>query len=289
MSGRSPDGRPRARGHPLWQTCANASVRPASGSRPTRQRWPTSRSSPARRTGLAGCAGPIGTSTQRVCPRAQGTASHRGGRRQPGGSSDGQAGKDEGGHQAGAEPDEACATAQGGRRKAIRSSKRSRRPSPRTASRRPPRSRTWALGAKSGAFLRSAASVAEVGLIGARGRPVALVGERRGGRDYSRNSAACTQREGAVFREGGVHVWVPRSASRAPLVELHDRQSTARLPRSNGAPPAASGIERWNLRNAHAGHPGEFADSRTQIWPQQHGSGSLGDQVDLLSGQFPAE
>jgi len=33
----------------------------------------------------------------------------------------------------------------------------------------------------------------------------------------------------------------PRSASPAPLVELHERQRTAQLPMSNGAPPAASG------------------------------------------------
>jgi hypothetical protein len=42
----------------------------------------------------------------------------------------------------------------------------------------------------------------------------------------------------------------PRSPSPAPFVELHDRQSTAQLPMSNGAPPAASATTWSTVRSA---------------------------------------
>ena len=46
----------------------------------------------------------------------------------------------------------------------------------------------------------------------------------------------------------------PRSVD-APLVELHERQSTAQLPMSNGAPPAASGTT-WSTVTWAAGWAG---------------------------------
>ena len=99
-------------------------------------------------------------------------------------------------------------------------------------------------GRKPGARSRGVAPVAVRSVIAARGRPVAPVGER------GRGSAPGISRE----TRPRAHIWearssrsaepacgYPRSASDAPLVELHDRQSTAQLPMSNGAPPAASG------------------------------------------------
>lgn len=71
MSAGSPGGRPRAKGQATWQICADASDRPVLGSRPTRHRYLTSRSSPARGTDLAGFAGHIGTSTRRRSGRRQ--------------------------------------------------------------------------------------------------------------------------------------------------------------------------------------------------------------------------
>jgi hypothetical protein len=50
-SDRQIGGRER-KDHATWQTCANASARPALGSRPTRHPWPTSRSKPSQKDGL---------------------------------------------------------------------------------------------------------------------------------------------------------------------------------------------------------------------------------------------
>ena len=46
---------------------------------------------------------------------------------------------------------------------------------------------------------------------------------------------------GQIAPTGATAGWDPRSGSGAPFVELQDRHSTAVLPMSNGAPPAASG------------------------------------------------
>jgi hypothetical protein len=85
---------------------------------------------------------------------------------------------------------------------------------------------SWGLGRKSGALLRSVASLAEVAVIGARGRPVALVGERRGRQGLFAKLGRVLTRGGAVFQErrtcvGGPPVGVSRTLGRVTRATEH--------------------------------------------------------------------
>ena len=76
--------------------------------------------------------------------------------------------------------------------------------------------------------------------VGQRGRPRAnLRGPPIGARDYSRNSAACTQREGADVQERRIRVWGPPVGPSC----VHEARSVGRVPRS-AQHAGVGGVER---------------------------------------------